>query len=665
MALKYIGIWQPCPDYNIDNVVSHDGDFWKAAKQNAGKEPDINTPEYWIKLTDSEKEQIGPASGVVYHNATLAKDGTPDCENSGVWGHLGENELEAVVNADSPSADNPFVTRSSIPDLAKNIGDAQAVDLPDGVTFVYGAHFDDINKVLAIASDDVIAWYFTKDKEWKVAEIAGAWRDIINFGDKWVTVGVNCAASGTPEAMTAHNIMQGDYVALASSGSKVIAVGNGVQSITSDGVSWDSKAVDAGGCEGVCFDEKLGKFIRVGKAGAFEVDGSGDAVKIDGFPDGTWRDIARGKDVTVACSGKLAYKRDSDNTWRTSDTYIGGWDGIAEGAGFIVGVTNGKAGFANSVSGTFGELSIPSYIYTGVTYGASAFWAYGSKLVRYNVRDVAAALNAAEDPNADNPFGTASSIDKMIVQAFIDFTNRFPQLGDKQTFITDILNQLAPNFVTEIRNAMNSDPTIKSMIQAIVHQEVPGIVTNIYDTNSNGILDRAERADSATNATNATRADTADSVDVSNIIGLEAYLQGLGLVNPGQGATDPTTLIAAIRNFAHVSVNGQDIDPDTNEDRIELDAGDNVTLTVNGKKITISANMTTDAMLATSSEWATGTATDKAPSVAQVMQKVSPATTSRAGIAKLAVVPGADDQGAAYTASAVTPAYVKAVLEAM
>lgn len=665
--LRYKGDWYTCADYATNDVAKRHGKYYKALQQNAGKDPAIqeNLNVYWAELDEDELEDVAEFGGICFHNDTLRKDGTQSAQDDDYWGHLGRDETDAAANAHHPSAQNPFLTMEDLPQLAKDIGEAKPIPLPEGVSFIYGASFDDVNKILALASDDVIAWYFVKDKEWKVVEIDGAWRDIVPFGGEWVAVGVDCAAKGTPDGMTAHNIMAGNYIALATSGSKVLAVGDGVQSISADGIAWDSKAVDIGGGEGVCFDERMGKFIRVGKAGAFAVDGNGDVSEISDFPDGSWRDIVRGDGVTVACSGKLAYKRDVDDNWHTNQTYVGGWDGIAEGSGFIIGVTEGKAGFARAVSGTFGAIEIPSYIYTGVTYGASAFWAYGSKLVCYNVRDVAAALNAAEDPNADNPFETSSSVDKRIDDAFTDFTDKLPQLGDRDEFVNVILNKLAPTFVTEVQNVINTDQTTRSLISAIVDQLVPVVVKRIYDTNDNGIIDRSERADTATSADSATVADSANSVAVGNIQGLDEYLRSLGLINPDQEGTDVVTLIEAIRNFSKITVDGSEIAPNDNQDTLTITSGANISTQVSGKTVTISANLSPVDLIATNPEWETGTATDKAPSVAQVMQKVSQATTAKAGIARLAVVPGVDDQGSNYTTSAATPAYVKAVLEAM
>lgn len=509
MALKLIGSWRQCQDYKRDDVVLEGGEMYKATSQNAGMRPSEH-PEYWAELTPDEKREVGGTTPIFKHNDLEGIDATQE----GATFHVSEEEAAAIVGADSPSADNafvtasvlkavedtiphkhsdledidgladdatyhiteeqamalagatddpyakksdfdnfahdelnqikilgngekpwhvgdviagaimgatdpsednPFVTVADLPALGKGLGRWQEVEKPDAIGTIYDACYDEFNKVLCVVSDNAIGFYDTtaSANAWTTQLLTGAWRCVTILSDgTWVIAGNNCAAVGATGAVAVTPIKDGRYNAAATNGAKAVLVGDGV-------VSWYDGAftgidTPAGYGEGVAYHTVEAKWYTVGRSGCRSSADLNVWTDDTQFPAGTWRDIVYVADCLIAVSGKLAYRRDNRGVWAIDKTEIGGWDGVAGGSGYVVAVTNGRCAVSKKVPPKMSLVEIPDYIYSCVAYGGGAFWACGSTIMVARLRDIDAALAAAEDPSGDNPIATKSAVESIV-----------------------------------------------------------------------------------------------------------------------------------------------------------------------------------------------------------------------------------------------------------
>lgn len=421
MALTYKGEWIQCPEYALDDVVKRGGEFYKALQQNAGKDPAVleNVDVYWAKLTDSEKKELaesdplGGGTGLVLHNSTLEKDRTADAEATGVYVHIGQNEAYAMAFArNKPSADNPFATEADLPIFGKKLSPFVTMNTPENVGVIYGGTFDEPSGKLAVCGDGFVATYSPATNKWEVQILEGAWRAICRHNNAWIVVGTNCVASGEIGTLALGAIRAGRYNAIATSGGRVIAVGDGVSSWSDLGVaSWQGIETSKGYGDGITYHETEGKFYAVGPSGCRTTsDGQIWAVDDTFSQDGTWRDIKRGEECLYAASGKIVVRDDRDKNWRVQESHTGGWNSIANGEGFSIAVANGRTVTSTGRYEPFEEADVPDYIYTAVVFGASRFWLLGSAIVSTLVENIAEALNAANAPNRDNPFVTLAEV---------------------------------------------------------------------------------------------------------------------------------------------------------------------------------------------------------------------------------------------------------------
>lgn len=420
MALRYRGVWVQCADYASGDVAFESGELWKALSQNAGKRPSENNPNIWVKLTPEEKREIeddikgdpdAPKSLIDQSHDDL-KDVRMLAQGEDAY-HVTRAQAQGLAKANGLSADNPALTARDMPIMKKYLADFKKIITPDGFGMIYGCAWNDKDKTLCVAGDDKVGWYDDTTSTWKVQELTGEWRCVCVHGDICVVGGTNRAAAGTPGELQYVSVRAGEYNSIASSGGRVIMVGDGKVAWSETGTAaWLGIDTNRGYGDGIIYDERRAVFVAVGPSGARTTETGQIWKREDDFiARGTWRDIARGDGVTAACSGAIAYRTDASGEWEKRDTESGGWEGVAVGGGFIVAVKNGSSIVADSDDPVFNEKAVPDYIYTCAVYGGSRFWIAGSAVATAKIVDTAAALASADDPNEDNPFLTKSGFE--------------------------------------------------------------------------------------------------------------------------------------------------------------------------------------------------------------------------------------------------------------
>jgi hypothetical protein len=387
--------WVFCTSYAKDALVLYGGHLYRAIQQSAGQQPD-QSPAYWADLGE-----FSPVTA--YHNDLLGIDG------NGTF-HLSEEAAEAAENAFEPGADNPFLTERQAPALALSMGPFEPVVGPLDFGVIYGGHYDEDTHTLCIVGDNKVAWYEEDNGTLITQVIGGAWRGVVKHGNVWVVVGVNCVASGSVNHLTLGNIPAGAYNAIASSGGRVVAVGDGAAARSDSGTGgWQGVKTAKGYGDGIAYNEADGLFYAVGYSGA-QTSPDGQVWTPDsGMPAGTWRGIVRSDGCMVAAAGRLAHKIDGED-WDADDTQIGGWDDVASGSGYHVAVTNGRCVVSRARAFEYAPKEIPDYVYTSVVYGGGRFWALGSAIVAARVTSVADGLLNANSPNESNPFATMADV---------------------------------------------------------------------------------------------------------------------------------------------------------------------------------------------------------------------------------------------------------------
>jgi hypothetical protein len=395
--------WEPCANYAAGNVVYREGKAYRALQQNAGMTPE-NSPAYW--------QYLGIVSDIIPpHNQLDGLQGTSEAD----YFHLNEDQAAAALNADEPSAANPFITRKNMPELGKTVGAFEPIPMPPGMGIVYGGYFDEAQKLLVVVGDGRMASLDALTRTWTEHAVpAGPWRSVTKMGNSYVAVGANKAMAGTLDAMAEVPMPQGNWRSVSAGDSRVVAVAEGRLASSDDGLSgWSAKDVAPGYGDAVAFSAREGKFYAVGAAGCKSAPGNapwGNAWNVEPIPAGTWRDIVCAGDYMIALSGIEAHKKWDDETWIPRPMPVGGWEGAAAGAGFILGVGNGIAALAKIPALQYTPAEIPNNVYTCAVYGASAFWALGSAILTALVVDVGAALASSPAPNSDNWFVTHNDI---------------------------------------------------------------------------------------------------------------------------------------------------------------------------------------------------------------------------------------------------------------
>jgi hypothetical protein len=352
-------------------------------------------------------------AGAIRHDDTTEKSTTKE----GEYNHIGDDEADAVLNAKEPSAENPFITASQVPELALRLGEFGKIPMPPGpgpqaaFGMIYGAHFSEPTKTLAVVGDGAAAWYDAAAGTWTVQALAGEWRGITKHLGVYVAAGKDKIAAGTAENMAAVATVTGNWKDVETSGGTVVAVADGRTAASSDGLTgWAARDGLPGYGDAIAYNDAEGKFYSAGRAGCL-VSEDGESWTIDeSMPAGTWRDIQRGHECMFALSGRNAYKPDGGG-WILGDAMpAGGWEAGANGSGYNLAVGNGIAALSGERAHSYTMKEIPNYVYTCAAFGAGRFWALGSAIVTALVTDIAGALEAAEGANADNPFVTAGQL---------------------------------------------------------------------------------------------------------------------------------------------------------------------------------------------------------------------------------------------------------------
>jgi hypothetical protein len=441
----YKGTWQFCTSYNQGDTAVHDGHLWEATQQSAGKEP--GTPDgtlFWNGLG------VFAPAGSVRHDDTTEKSTTKE----GEYNHISDDEADAVLNAKQPSAANPFITASQVPELALRLGVFGKIPMPAGLGMIYGAHFDALSNLLAVAGDGVLAWRDANAGTWEVQALAGEWRGITKHSGVWVAVGENAIAAGAAGSLAIAATVAGGWKDAASSGGAVVAVADGRTALSSDGLTgWTARDEAPGYGNAVAYNDAEGKFFSVGKAGCL-VSSDGETWANDAaMPAGTWRDIARGQECMFALSGRSAHRPDGEN-WILDDAMpIGGWEAGANGGGFNLAVGSGIAALSGERAHSYTMKDIPNYVYTSAVHGAGRFWALGSAIVSAAVTDIAGALEAIEGANEDNRIATAQDVSSAAEAAAADLESARNELENAIQAASETLEALAGR-VTALEEAV-------------------------------------------------------------------------------------------------------------------------------------------------------------------------------------------------------------------
>lgn len=444
--MYYKGTWRYCADYQPGDVVVHGGDMYIALEQSAGMYPDdpLNS-KYWRLMFAN----IGPA--VTEHNALSGiQGGDPDRSE---FYHVSKNEREAAAMSSAPSVSNPFVTMSDVPYLDKRVTDFTLADRPDGIGTLYAVtHFTDRNgEHHFVAVGDGCACVSHDGVKWTAVESevisGGDWRGIAYGGGVLSAVGLRGSGAYSKDGgLTWHEmtVPEGDWNDIAFGNGVFIAVCNGRAMHSLDGISlWTARDIAPDIAENIAFGN--GVFTIAGPGGIITTT---DGIRYDerSSPSATWRGAAYGGGRFAVIGGKCMTSANGVN-WNVTPAALpaGGWDSLTFGDGFFVGVGSSANVIVSESPDmrtpvVFELKNAPNYVWRDVCFGMDRFVAVGGGIMTAFVVDVAAALAAANMPNASNPFVTMVDLDEAkeeIAEKIDDVISDLDEVREKAEGLTE------------------------------------------------------------------------------------------------------------------------------------------------------------------------------------------------------------------------------------
>jgi len=485
----YRGEWVFCKEYSPGDVVQRGGELYLSIKQSAGEDPaDPLNSEYWMLMmakVDTPKQ----------HNELEGLQGGGTNE----YYHVLKDHAQAILKSNSPGTDNPFLTVADMPALEKRVAAFKLKEAPEGIGTLYAAAFGD---GVFVAVGDNTAVTSTDGENWiRRAITNGYMRGVAYGGGVFAAVGLGGRAMYSEdggETWTDGVAPDGDWNALAFGNGMFVAVSDGKIMFSADGkTGWSARDVPDGYGEAICFGN--GVFTAIGPKGAM--------TSLDGVnwtehetPTGTWRCGTYGIGMFMALAGKCMTSTDGGETWEASVLPSGGWDAVCHGGGFFVAVGNSAQRIVTGDSGLVWEqTAAPNFVWRGLAFGLGMFVAVGGGIMAAKVVDVAAALNSADSPNADNPFVTSSDLNgaKDALEADIteldekqrDFKNRLDEYGEAIEALApvDTLDgdetDKAPS-VHAVKAAIDSIPISKSFYRGAFPD--PAALRGAYPTDEPG-----------------------------------------------------------------------------------------------------------------------------------------------------------------------------------